>query len=134
MATRPETVVPRYRDLDLSFIPHPVTKDVGVKTAEQAVIQSLRNLIMTSFYERPFHPEIGSGIKKLLFENIDPLTAHQIKKEVELVVKNFEPRVRLTDVVVQSTPDHNRFGVSMSFYIVGQPEPTVTRLFLERVR
>ena len=129
-----ESIVREYRDLDLKFIPHPITGDVVVKTGEEAIKASLKNLILTNFYERPFHPEKGSGVKQMLFENADPLTAQYLKKAIYEVVENFEPRVSLTDVTVQMAPDNNKFEVIMSFYIVNKAEPVTIDFFLERVR
>jgi phage baseplate assembly protein W len=129
-----ETTVKEYRDLDLKFIPHPITGDVVVKTGDAAIIASLKNLILTNFYERPFHPEKGSGVKQMLFENADPLTAQYLKKAIYEVVENFEPRVTLRDVVVQIAPDNNKFEVILNFYIENKAEPVTIDFFLERVR
>ena len=123
----------RYRDLDLSFIKHPVTKDLAMKFGDQAVIQSLKNLVFTSFYERPFHPEIGSGIRQLLFENVDSISAQRIKSAIITVINNFEPRVTLREVIVQSSPDRNSFEVKIDFFIVSNQSPNKIQFFLERI-
>jgi phage baseplate assembly protein W len=123
-----------FRDLDLNFTKNPSTKDVAVRLNEQSVIRSVRNLIYLSHYEKPFHPEIGSSIRNLLFENITPLTAQHIKKAIEDVINNFEPRVNLNKVIVQSQEDYNRFDVYIEFYIVNNSAPTSVNLFLERVK
>jgi phage baseplate assembly protein W len=123
-----------FRDLDLNFTKNPSTKDVAVRLNEQSIIRSVRNLIYLSHYEKPFHPEIGSSIRNLLFENITPLTAQHIKKAIEDVINNFEPRVNLNKVIVQSQEDYNRFDVYIEFYIVNNSAPTSVNLFLERVK
>jgi phage baseplate assembly protein W len=130
MATQTQT----YRDLDMSFTKHPVTGDVAVKVGDQAIIRAVRNLVFTGFYERPFHPEIGSGVRQLLFELVDPVTAIRIKKAIEEVIANFEPRVRVKEIVVQADVDQNGFECIMQFYILNSTTPTVTTVFLERVR
>lgn len=126
--------ITKFRDLDLAFTKHPITKDVSIRTGDQAVIRAVRNIVMSSFYDRPFHPEKGCGVKQLLFENMTPLTAQYIKRAIEDAIGNFEPRVSLRDVVVQSAPDHNAFNVTITFFIVNNTAPTQISLFLERVR
>jgi len=123
-----------YRDLDLNFNPHPVTGDVTMRIGDNAVISSVKNLILTGFYERRFHPEIGSGVRQMLFENADPLTAQGLKKAITEVLTNFEPRVDINEVIVQVTPDQNQFQVILEFFILNNTEPTVVDFFLERVR
>jgi phage baseplate assembly protein W len=123
-----------FRDLDLNFTKHPATKDVSVRTGDQAVIRSVRNLIYMAFYEKPFHPEIGSSVRQMLFENITPLTAQNIKRAVSEVIRNFEPRVEIKDVVVQAKEDQNYFEVAMEFYILNNATPVAISVFLERVK
>jgi len=124
----------KYKDLDLNFTKHPATNYVATRTDEQAVIRSIRNLIYLSHYEKPFHPEIGSSIRQMLFENISSLTTHYIKQAVKDVINNFEPRARLRDVVVQVSEDINAFQVSISFYVQNSRNLTEIDVFLERVR
>lgn len=123
-----------YRDLDLNFIANPVTGDVSKMTGDDAVIRSVRNLILTNFYERPFHPEIGSGVRDLLFENITPVTLINLKTAIEQVIENFEPRVKLDLVICQSTTDDNKVQAMLRFYIQNNVQPTEISVFLERVR
>lgn len=124
----------KYRDLDLNFIANPVTGDVSTLTDDDAVIRSVRNLIFTNFYERPFHPEIGSSVRGLLFENITPVTMINLKNAIEEVIRNFEPRVNLDLVVVQSTTDQNTIQALLRFYIRNNTQPTEISVFLQRVR
>jgi phage baseplate assembly protein W len=126
--------IPRYVDLDLGFTPHPVTKDLLKKTGDQAVIASVRHIVLSGFYERPFHPELGCGVKQLLFENVTPITAQYIKRAIEEAINNFEPRVNLRNVIVTAITDSNTFNVDIEFYIVNRADPTRITLFLERVR
>ena len=123
-----------FTDLDLNFLAHPVTKDVTTKVDEQAIKASVRNLILTSNYEKPFHPEIGSPIKSLLFEPATPLLPVLIKKAIEQTIKNFEPRVQLTDVVANLSPDSNSIYVTVEFVIVNTTRPITIDLILYRTR
>ena len=123
-----------FRDLDLNFTRHPATNDVATRIGDQAIIRSLRNLVNMANYDKPFHPEVGGVIRQLLFENVNAMTAQNIKTAVKDVINNFEPRVSLIDVVVQAQEDMNRYDVSISFYIVNQATPTTINVFLERVR
>ena len=124
----------RYSDLDLTFTKHPVKKDIVLSIDDQAVIRSVRNLIMTNHYERPFHPEIGSNVRKMLFEPISPLTANYLQREIEDTIKNFEPRVKIEQVLVQIEPDANYYSAIVSFFINNRTEPTTINFVLQRLR
>jgi len=123
-----------FTDLDLNFLAHPVTKDVTVKTDEQAVKASIRNLILTSNYEKPFHPEIGSPIKSLLFEPATPLLPIILKKAISQTITNFEPRVNLTNVTVNLSADNNDVYVTIEFTIVNTSTVLSVDLILTRTR
>ena len=124
----------QYKDLDLNFLAHPIKKDVVKTVDEMAVINSVKNLILTNHYERPFRPELGSNIQKLLFENMDNITASAIEREIQQVIENFEPRVRISSVKVSPKFDDNAFSVGMEFYIINRTEPITIQFFLERAR
>lgn len=124
----------RYSDLDLTFTRHPVKNDVVLSVDDQAVIRSIRNLVLTNHFERPFHPEIGSNVRKMLFEPISPLTANYLQREIEDTIKNFEPRAKLQQVVVQIEPDHNYYTAIISFFIINRTEPTTLNFVLQRLR
>ena len=124
----------RYSDIDLTFTMHPVKKDILTSVDDQSVIRSVRNLIMTNHYERPFHPEIGSNVRKMLFEPISPLTANYLQREIEDTIKNFEPRVKLQQVIVQTEPDANYYQAIISFFINNRTEPTTVNFILQRLR
>ena len=123
-----------YRDLDLNFNAHPVKKDVTKYLDEYAVINSVKNLISTNFYERPFRPEIGSGLRNLLFENVDPIISAQIERAIQETILNYEPRVRISSVLATAYPDENRYNISMTFFIINNPNPVSIDFFLERIR
>ena len=123
-----------YKDLDLDFGRNPVTNDVNRLTDVEAVKRSVRNLINTNHYERPFHPEIGSNLRAMLFENITPQITHVISKQIELLLKNYEPRCRLVQVNTQPMLDRNGYATQISFYVVNYPEPVTVETFLERLR
>ena len=90
--------------------------------------------MLLSHYEKPFHPEIGSNIRKMLFEPLDPITATIISREIEDVITNFEPRVDLKDVIVQENIDGNGYDVTVEFFLLNLEEPIIVDLFLERLR
>jgi len=123
-----------FSDLDLDFDIHPNTKQLNTLLSDAAVIRSLKNLIFTSHYERPFHPEIGSKIKNSLFDLIMPSTAITIQNSIEEVVNNFEPRIDLTTVKVVAVPDENAYHVTITFFIVNEPVSRQVTFFLERIR
>lgn len=125
---------PDYTDLDLDFFAHPTTHDVIKKTGDDAIKRSIRNLILTNFYERPFQSYIGSNIQQLLFENVTILTAVLIKDAITSTINNFEKRVSLQDVVVTPDPDNNGFNVQLQYIILNRQLPITTNMFLERVR
>lgn len=123
-----------YADLDLDFIAHPTTKDVVIKKGADAIKRSVRNLILTNFYDRPFRSYIGSNVQKLLFENVNPLTASFLKDAIYEVIQNYEPRVNLLSVEVQFDIDNNGFNVILQYVILNRSEPIITTIFLERIR
>jgi len=124
-----------YKDINLNFSKHPITGDIGKLTNVEAVKRSVRNLVNTNFYERPFHPEIGSDIRAILFEPVSPLVADVLKRYVEDVINNFEPRAELIKVDANPNPDSNSYAVTIEFYLVNSPSGLQTvNLFLERLR
>jgi phage baseplate assembly protein W len=125
---------PDYSDLDLDFIAHPTTGDVLVKTGNDAIKRSVRNLILTNYYEKPFRPGIGSNAMKLLFENANPLTSNFLRDAIFQVVQNYEPRVELIEVRVKFDYDNNGYDVQLSYVILNRNEPVTTTIFLERIR
>jgi phage baseplate assembly protein W len=123
-----------YSDIDFTFTKKPVVGDVALSFDEQAVIRSVRNLLLTNHFERPFNPDLGSNINALLFELVSPLTANALKNEIITTIKNYEPRADIKEVVVTSLPDQNAYNVSLTFYIENATLPTTVNLLLERNR
>ena len=123
-----------YKDLNLGFQQNSATKDIQKLTDVEAVKRSVRNLINTNHYEKPFHPEIGSNLRAMLFENITPQMTHLITKTIELLINNYEPRCRLVQVNSQPMFDRNGYACQISFYVVNYPEPVTVETFLERLR
>ena len=127
--------VRQWTDLDLFFGKKATSKDISKVTDIQAVKRSIRNLVLTNFYEKPFHPEIGCGVRGLLFELMDPLTSYAIAKQIEITVENFEPRARLIGVRANPNLDRNEYEVTLEFYVVNAPTELVDlTIFLERLR
>lgn len=134
MATVRTNIVRDYKDLDLNFILHPIKKDLVKVIGERAVINSIKNLVSTNHYEKPFNPSFGSNLRRLLFENADKLTATLIEREIAEVIRNYEPRASVNSVTVSPTTDLNGFNVELEFFIVNQTNPIAITFFLERIR
>lgn len=123
-----------FSDLDLNFTAHPVTKDISRKYDENAIRQSLKSLLLTRNFERPFHSEIGSPIRTLLFDNAGPMFNVMLKRAIIDAVNNFEPRVELIDVLVNDYTDANSVYISIEFKIVNTERPITVEFALERTR
>tara|TARA_R100000030_G_scaffold46550_1_gene35159 strand:- start:147 stop:590 length:444 start_codon:yes stop_codon:yes gene_type:complete len=124
-----------YKDIALSFEKNAATKDVIIKKDIDAVKQSVRNLILTNHYERPFHPEIGSSVAAMLFEPMNPITANILQRTIGECIENFEPRARLVSVNANAMLDQNAYEVTISFYVVNVPSELITlTTMLERSR
>ena len=123
-----------YKDLDLDFAFNTATKDIQTLTDVESVKRSVRNLINTNHYERPFHPEIGSDVRSMLFEPMTPLTALNLQRKVAEVLNNFEPRINLEQVLAKPDLDRNSYALKIMFYVIGVPEPVEVETFLERLR
>jgi phage baseplate assembly protein W len=127
--------VRQYKDLDLFFDKKNVSKDITKITDIAAVKRSIRNLVLTNHYEKPFHPEIGSGVRDILFEPMSTLTAHVLTKKIEDVIENFEPRAKIIGVIAQPNLDRNEYQVTINFFVLNAPTELVDlTLFLERLR
>jgi phage baseplate assembly protein W len=134
MATVISSSSRQYKDLDLNFLIHPVRKDINKHKDEMAVINSIKNLMMTNHYERPFQPDLGSNVRRLLFENLDKITAISMDREIRQVVQNYEPRAQIKTLDIVPDMDNNGFSVRMEFYIMNMTDPVTINFFLERVR
>ena len=127
--------VRQWRDLDLFFGRKQTSKDINKVLSVQAVKRSVRNLVLTNHYEKPFHPEIGSGVRDMLFELMTPITAFILAKKIEDVIENFEPRARLVGVRALPNLDRNEYEVTVEFYVVNTPTELVDlTMFLEVLR
>ena len=124
-----------YKDLNLNFSANPVTGDVSTVTDVVAVKRSVRNLLLTNHYDRPFHPEIGPNIPYLLFENFGPITGNQLSRAIEEMIGNFEPRARVETVECYPVPDASTYDVRIYFYVENMPaELQEFQTLLEAVR
>ena len=123
-----------FKDLDLDFGRNVVTNDVNRLTDVEAVKRSVRNLINTNHFERPFHPEIGGNVRALLFEPMTPLTALNLQRKVEEVLNNFEPRAKITQILADPDIDRNSYRLDIKFYVIGVQNPITVETFLERLR
>ena len=127
--------VRQWRDLDLFFCKKTVSKDINKVTDIQAVKRSIRNLVLLNYYEKPFHPEIASGVRDMLFENMSPITAVVINKKIQDVIENYEPRAQLVGVKTRPDLDRNEYEVTVEFYVVNTPTELVDlTVFLEVLR
>ena len=119
-----------FKDVNLSFTPHPVTKDLTILKNENAIKRSVRNLIQTIPTERFFNSVLGSEVRDSLFDFVDFGTASVIQNQIEITLENFEPRIENVQVEVDPRPDLNEFEVTVIFDIVGQEIPTQDFTFI----
>lgn len=125
---------PDYTDLDLNFIANPTTNDVNSVKGQAAITRSIKNLLMTNYYERPFQSNIGSNVSALLFEPTTSITSIQLEKSITSCIELFEPRVKVQNIQVSYDPDLYGFNVRLDLIILNNNSPLTTTLFLERIR
>ena len=123
-----------YKDLNLDFSQNIATKDIQKLLDVESVKRSVRNLINLNHYEKPFHPEIGSNLRGMLFENITPQMSHAITKEIDLLIRNYEPRAKLVQVSTMPQFDRNAYAATISFFVQNAPDRITVESFLERLR
>ena len=123
-----------YSDLDLNLNIHPIRKDVNKHTGDMAVIHAVKNLLMLNHYEAPFQPDKGSNIRKLLFEQLDNITAIALEREIRQTISNYEPRVNIKNITVNPDLDNNAFQVKLEFYILNTTDPIKVNITLSRIR
>jgi phage baseplate assembly protein W len=128
MATR------TFVDIDASFTPNPVTGDLPVRIDDQAIKFAVRSLIMTNYYERPFHSNIGSPVNSLMFDNMGPNFKIILRQSIVDTINNFEPRVDVLEVKVDDSPDNNRVYITIIFKIKNTERPIEVGLTLTRTR
>ena len=129
-----QTLTKVYSDIDFTFTRTPGRNDVALSYDEMAVVRSVRNLLLTKNYEKPFQPHIGSRINQLLFEPISPITAASLQSEIEQVINNYEPRAKIDIVTVVENTDNNAYSVGIQFFVGNNVQPTAINLILERTR
>jgi phage baseplate assembly protein W len=123
-----------YKDLDLTFARNPVTGDVAMSYDEQAVIRSIRNIIQTNFYERPFQPNLGSNVPAFLFENFSVLTGDALEADIKNAIINFEPRANITQIRVIPDEANHAYNLTITFFIGNNSYPSTINVLLQRVR
>lgn len=134
MATVNTQTARQFKDLDLSFNVHPVRKDVSKHLDEQAVINSIKNIVLTNHYEKLFNPDFGSNIRRMLFENMDSLSAVNLEREIMQTITNYEPRVNVTKVTAIPDYENNGYSIKMEFTVINLTNPVTIQFFLQRVR
>lgn len=134
MTSQTSKISRKFSDIDLDFIPHPVSGDIIPLEDSDSVKRSIRNLMFTGLYERPFNPNLGANLKQLLFENITPMTQISIKTLITDIIRIYEPRVTILDLQVSVSEDELGYNVYMLFAIDNTSEITTVDLFLERLR
>ena len=134
MATATTQVSTGFSDLDLNFTIHPIKKDINRHKNETAVVNSIKNLILTNHYEKPFQPDIGSNVRRLLFENIDTIIAAQLERAVVETIENFEPRAQVNQINAIADPDNNGYKLRLEFFVINSVDPITINFFLERIR
>tara|TARA_B100000676_G_C17776871_1_gene679740 strand:+ start:203 stop:604 length:402 start_codon:yes stop_codon:yes gene_type:complete len=122
-----------YSDIRSDVAFHPASNDILLNTNELAIQNSIKNLLMTNRYERPFQPNIGSDVKQMLFENFSMLTEARVRNAIIETIENFEPRCNIIDVIVAGDPDNNRFDVEITFNVVNKQTPVTFDVILSRV-
>jgi len=128
----PSTTI--WSDFNINFAPHPITGDLSRLTNENSVRQSVKNLVLLQFYEKPFQPNIGSDIRNYLFELFTPQTSSNLSFAIREVIDNYEPRAEVLDVKIKELTDNNQLEVNIVFQILNNPNPVTLTLALERVR
>jgi phage baseplate assembly protein W len=125
---------PDYSDLDLDFMINPITGDINKKKGNDAVKRSIRNLIFTSYYERLFNSSLGSDVPRLLFDNVDVITASLLEDALGRLINTYEPRVEITRLNVYADIDNHGFNVQLEYVILNTETPATFNLFLEKIR
>ena len=123
-----------HRDFDLAFGRNPFTNDVSKKTDINSINQSLKMLFNTSYYERPFRPEVGSNVRRLLFEPVDSITILDLRAAVEEVIINYEPRINVRSITIKDMEESNAYNVNLVYTINTTKEVQEITLTLKRLR
>lgn len=124
----------KYRDFDLSFSQNPLTNDIAKKTDANAITQSIRSLLNTAYYERPFRPRVGTNLRKILFEPVDYITMSDLKSSIQEVILNYEPRISVLDVLVTDLSEQNAYAIKIVYRIANIAEAKSVDITLKRLR
>jgi phage baseplate assembly protein W len=130
----PELKEPIFKDIPLSFTAHPVTGNVKALVNRDAVKQSVKNIVLTNFYERPYSPNLGGDILSQLFENMDPITEYNIAKNIRQALDNYEPRAIIDEIKSDFYQDENAINITITFRVRNDAEPISVNVLLDRVR
>ena len=130
----PEIKEPIFKDIPLSFNAHPVTGLIKALTNREAVKQSVKNIVLTNHYERPYNPFLGGDVLSKLFEPMTSITEYEVTPNIKQALENFEPRADVLEVVVDAKEDLNALEVSITFNIINEIDPVTVNVLLERVR
>ena len=123
-----------YRDLPMSFNVHPVTGNMKLIANAESIKQSVKNIVLTNFYERPYQPELGGNVLAQLFENMSPITEYNVTQNIRQALENNEPRAVIEDIITTPVEDQNTLRVTIKFSVRNIPEPIEVDVLLERIR
>ena len=123
-----------YRDIPMSFNVHPVTGNMKLVANAESIKQSVKNIVITNFYERPYQPELGGNVLAELFENMTPITEYNVARNIRQALENSEPRAVIEDINTTPVEDQNTLRVSIKFSVRNIPEPIEVDVLLERIR
>lgn len=121
-----------YKDINLRFASHPLTKDLVKVAGDNAIKQAVKTLVLTSFYERPFHPERGSNVKMMLFETANKFTSYLVTDAIRRVINDNEPRVKIRSIVVSPNDDEISYSVTLSFFVLNSANDVTLQFLLKR--
>ena len=124
----------KYKDFDLSFTRNPLTDDIGRKTDANAINQSLKVLLNTYYYERPFRPDVGSNLRRILFEPADPITIQDLRASIETLIINYEPRVIIRDIKIQDLSEMNAYSLTIEYSLRNMAQSMTFTTTLRRLR
>ena len=123
-----------YRDIPMSFNVHPVTGNMKLVANAESIKQSVKNIVLTNIYERPYQPELGGNVLAELFENMTPITEYNVARNIRQALENSEPRAVIEDINTTPVEDQNTLRVSIKFSVRNIPEPIEVDVLLERIR
>ena len=123
-----------YRDIPMSFNVHPITGNMKLVANAESIKQSVKNIVLTNFYERPYQPELGGNVLTQLFENMSPITEYNVTQNIRQALENNEPRAIVEDIITTPVEDQNTLRVTIKFSVRNIPEPIEVDVLLERIR